>query len=87
MSTQSKIDEAVRRNSDELSKELLWIRMNEGLVHRPWDELSDDEKQRIENAYAIILVAMQQSYDLGREGHLMDKLQESIGNLRDTLSE
>ena len=70
MSTQSRIDEAVQRNRDELKKELLWIQINEGLTHLPWDKLGEVEKQRVENIYQIMLIAMQEAYALGYENDL-----------------
>lgn len=77
MSTQSRIDEAVKRNRDELTKELLWIRINEGLTHLPWEKLGEVEKMRIENTFNIIIKSMEQSYELGRIQQLSDLISET----------
>lgn len=81
MSTQSRIDEAVERNRDELTKELLWIRINEGLTHLPWDELGEVEKQRIENTFNILITAMEQSYEVGRAQMTLKQFDDLLDDL------
>lgn len=81
MSTQSRIDEAVKRNRDELTKELLWIRINEGLTHLPWDELGEVEKARVENTFEILITAMEQSYEVGRARIALEQLDDLLDDL------
>lgn len=76
MSIQSKIEQALERNRDELTKELLWIRINEGLTHLPWDELGEVEKQRIENTFSILIVAIDEAYTQGYEDALCQSLND-----------
>lgn len=76
MSTQSRIDAAIERNRDELTKELLWIRINEGLTHLPWDKLGEVEKARVENTFEILIRAMDESYTQGYEDALCQSLND-----------
>lgn len=79
MSIQSKIEQALERNRDELTKELLWIRINEGLVHLPWDELDEVGKQRMSKTLEIMITAMEQSYEMGRADMTISKLDDVFG--------
>ena len=81
MSTQSRIDAAIERNRDELTKELLWIRINEGLTHLPWDKLGEVEKARVENTLEILITAMEQSYEMGRAQMTLEQLNDLLDDL------
>ena len=81
MSTQSRIDAAIERNRDELTKELLWIRINEGLTHLPWDKLGEVEKARVENTFEILITAMEQSYEMGRAQMTLEQLNDLLDDL------
>ena len=81
MSTQSRIDAAIERNRDELTKELLWIRINEGLTHLPWDKLGEVEKARVENTFEILITAMEQSHEMGRAQMTLEQLNDLLDDL------